>query len=88
MFLMIEFALCQREVHGMTTSLVLVLQALPEDCLPGDITEPGKLDEVFDEMDANGDGKVSFDEFKAAMQKDSALQDVVLSSLRPPAPGQ
>jgi calcium-dependent protein kinase len=29
---------------------------------------------------------VSFEEFKAAMQKDSALQDVVLSSLRPPPP--
>lgn len=68
--------------------LASMLRALPEECLPGDITEPGKLDEVFDEMDANGDGKVSFDEFKAAMQKDSALQDVVLSSLRPPAPGQ
>ncbi|XP_066370565.1 calcium and calcium/calmodulin-dependent serine/threonine-protein kinase isoform X1 [Miscanthus floridulus] len=68
--------------------LASMLRALPEECLPGDITEPGKLDEVFDEMDANGDGKVSFDEFKAAMQRDSALQDVVLSSLRPPAPGQ
>ncbi|XP_022680811.1 calcium-dependent protein kinase 1 [Setaria italica] len=63
--------------------LASMLRALPEDCLPGDITEPGKLDEVFDEMDANGDGKVTFDEFKAAMQKDSSLQDVVLSSLRP-----
>uniref|UniRef100_A0A452ZDX3 EF-hand domain-containing protein n=1 Tax=Aegilops tauschii subsp. strangulata TaxID=200361 RepID=A0A452ZDX3_AEGTS len=58
-------------------------QALPEECLPGDIAEPGKLDEMFDTMDANGDGEVTFDEFKAAMQKDSALQDVVLSSLRP-----
>jgi len=38
---------------------------------------------MFDEMDANSDGKVTFDEFKAAMQKDSSLQDVVLSSLRP-----
>lgn len=66
--------------------LASMLRALPEECLPGDITEPGKLDEVFDEMDANGDGKVSFEEFKAAMQKDSALQDVVLSSLRPPPP--
>jgi hypothetical protein len=43
---------------------------------------------VFDKMDANGNGKVSFDEFKAAMQKDSSLQDVILSSLRPPVPGQ
>ncbi|PWZ12356.1 Calcium and calcium/calmodulin-dependent serine/threonine-protein kinase [Zea mays] len=47
--------------------LASMLRALPEECLPGDITEPGKLDEVFDEMDANGNGKVSFDEFKAAM---------------------
>lgn len=58
-------------------------QALPDDCLPADITEPGKLDEIFDRMDANSDGKVTFDEFKAAMQRDSSLQDVVLSSLRP-----
>nr|AGT17301.1 hypothetical protein SHCRBa_168_J15_R_320 [Saccharum hybrid cultivar R570] len=50
--------------------------------------QPEKLDEVFDKMDANGNGKVSFDKFKAVMQKDSSLQDVVLSSLRPPVPGQ
>ncbi|XP_015085216.1 calcium and calcium/calmodulin-dependent serine/threonine-protein kinase-like [Solanum pennellii] len=60
-----------------------MLRALPEDCLPLDITEAGKLDEIFDLMDANSDGKVTFDEFKAAMQRDSSLQDVVLSSLRP-----
>ncbi|KAK1577461.1 hypothetical protein Q3G72_021961 [Acer saccharum] len=57
-------------------------QALPDDCLPADITEPGKLDEIFDRMDANSDGKVTFEEFKAAMQTDSSLRDVVLSSLR------
>jgi calcium-dependent protein kinase len=56
---------------------------LPYDCLPIDITEPGKLDEIFDLMDANNDGKVTFDEFKTAMQRDSSLQDVVLSTLRP-----
>ncbi|XP_075073857.1 calcium and calcium/calmodulin-dependent serine/threonine-protein kinase-like isoform X1 [Nicotiana tabacum] len=60
-----------------------MLRALPENCLPINITEPGKLDEIFDLMDANSDGKVTFDEFKAAMQRDSSLQDVVLSSLRP-----
>ncbi|KAG0468009.1 hypothetical protein HPP92_017337 [Vanilla planifolia] len=63
--------------------LASMLRAYPEDCLPADITEPGKLDEIFDQMDANSDGKVSFEEFKAAMQRDSSLQDVVLSSLRP-----
>jgi hypothetical protein len=31
---------------------------------------------------------VSFDEFKAAMQKDSSLEDFILSSLRPPVRGQ
>ncbi|KAI3419936.1 uncharacterized protein J3R85_012863 [Psidium guajava] len=60
-----------------------MLRALPDDCLPMDIAEPGKLDEIFDQMDANSDGKVTFEEFKAAMQRDSSLQDVVLSSLRP-----
>ncbi|XP_019705924.1 calcium and calcium/calmodulin-dependent serine/threonine-protein kinase isoform X2 [Elaeis guineensis] len=63
--------------------LASMLRALPEDCLPADIAEPGKLDEIFDQMDVNNDGKVTFDEFKAAMQRDSSLQDVVLSSLRP-----
>ncbi|EXB97714.1 Calcium and calcium/calmodulin-dependent serine/threonine-protein kinase [Morus notabilis] len=60
-----------------------MLRALPEECLPADITEPGKLDEIFDLMDANSDGKVTFEEFKAAMQRDSSLKDVVLSTLRP-----
>uniref|UniRef100_A0A1D1Z4V0 Calcium and calcium/calmodulin-dependent serine/threonine-protein kinase n=1 Tax=Anthurium amnicola TaxID=1678845 RepID=A0A1D1Z4V0_9ARAE len=63
--------------------LASMLRALPEECLPADIGEPGKLDEIFDRMDANCDGKVTFDEFKAAMKRDSSLQDVVLSSLRP-----
>lgn len=63
--------------------LASLLKALPEDYLPIDITEPGKLDEIFDLMDANSDGKVTFDEFKAAMKRDSSLQDVLLSSLRP-----
>lgn len=62
--------------------LASMLSALPEECLPPDITDAGKLDEIFDQMDANNDGKVTFDEFKAAMQRDSSLQDVVLSSLR------
>lgn len=62
--------------------LASMLRALPEECLPVDITEPGKLDEIFERMDANNDGMVTFDEFKAAMQRDSSLQDVVLSSLR------
>ncbi|KAI5578121.1 hypothetical protein POPTR_008G011541v4 [Populus trichocarpa] len=63
-------------------ALRLCFQALPENCLPADITEPGKLDEIFDRMDASSDGKVTFDEFKAAMQRDSSLQEVLLSSLR------
>ncbi|KAM1175880.1 hypothetical protein ACFX13_028897 [Malus domestica] len=45
----------------------MLRRLLPDDCLPADITEPGKLNEIFDRMDANSDGKVTFDEFKAAM---------------------
>ncbi|XP_058078512.1 calcium and calcium/calmodulin-dependent serine/threonine-protein kinase-like [Magnolia sinica] len=67
----------------MKEEVASMLRALPEDCLPADITEPGKLDEIFDRMVANSDGKVTFEEFKAAMKRDSSLQDVVLSSLRP-----
>ncbi|KAH8501951.1 hypothetical protein H0E87_016641, partial [Populus deltoides] len=52
-----------------------MLRALPEDCLPADITEPGKLDGILDRMDASSDGKVTFDEFKAATQRDSSLQE-------------
>ena len=36
------------------------LQALPSECLPKDIMEPGKLDEFFDKMDANNDGQLSY----------------------------
>ncbi|KAJ4979640.1 hypothetical protein NE237_010420 [Protea cynaroides] len=60
-----------------------MFRALPEECLPADITEPGTLDEIFERMDANTDGKVTFEEFKAAMKRDSSLQDLVLHSLRP-----
>ncbi|RWW16682.1 hypothetical protein GW17_00019429 [Ensete ventricosum] len=67
----------------MDSLIPLASRALPEDCLPADITEPGKLDEIFDQMDANSDGKVTFEEFEAAMHRNSSLQDVVLSSLRP-----
>nr|DAD43212.1 TPA_asm: hypothetical protein HUJ06_001442 [Nelumbo nucifera] len=60
-----------------------MMRALPEECLPPDITEPSKLDEIFDRIDINSDGKISFEEFKAAMKLDSSLQDAVMSSLRP-----
>ncbi|XP_024537988.1 calcium and calcium/calmodulin-dependent serine/threonine-protein kinase [Selaginella moellendorffii] len=62
--------------------LASMLRALPEECLPGDITEPGKLDEMFDRMDANSDGRVSFDEFKDAIQMNSFLREAVLFPLR------
>lgn len=69
-------------IHNNNNNNKFILQALPDEFLPMDITEPGKLDEIFDLMDANNDGRVTFEEFKAAMQRDSSLQDVVLSSLR------
>ncbi|KAK9048455.1 hypothetical protein SSX86_032580 [Deinandra increscens subsp. villosa] len=60
-----------------------MIRALPDEFVSMDISEAGKLDEIFDHMDANSDGRVTFDEFKAAMQKDSSLQDVLLSSICP-----
>lgn len=62
--------------------LACMLRALPEDCLPPSILEPGKLDEIFDRMDANNDGRVTYEEFKTAIQLDSSLQDALLSSFR------
>lgn len=63
--------------------LASMFRALPEVYLPVDITEPGKLDEMFDRMDANNDGHVSFEEFKDAIQLDQSLRKAVLSPLQP-----
>lgn len=57
-------------------------QALPEEYLPGDVMEPGKLDEMFDRMDANNDGRISFEEFKEAIEVNNFLQEAVLFPLR------
>nr|ADV78062.1 calcium- and calmodulin-dependent protein kinase [Haplomitrium gibbsiae] len=66
--------------------LASMLRALPEEYLPADVTEPGKLDEMFDHMDANNDGRISFEEFKAAIQVDNFLREAVLFPLgRSPA---
>nr|ADV78070.1 calcium- and calmodulin-dependent protein kinase [Phaeoceros laevis] len=62
--------------------LAAMLRALPEVYLPPDITEPGKLDEIFDQMDTDNDGRVSFDEFKNAIQVNSSLREAVLFPLR------
>ncbi|KAG6541987.1 hypothetical protein Mapa_016624 [Marchantia paleacea] len=62
--------------------LASMLRALPEEYLPPDVTEPGKLDEMFDRMDANNDGRISFEEFKEAIQDNNFLQDAVLFPLR------
>lgn len=44
--------------------------------------EPGKLDEMFDRMDANNDGRISFEEFKEAIEVNNFLQEAVLFPLR------
>lgn len=64
-----------------------VLQALPQECLPPDILEPGILDEFFDRMDANCDGRLSFEEFKAAIHADHFLVDALLQPARGESPG-
>ncbi|CAI5468936.1 unnamed protein product [Closterium sp. Yama58-4] len=66
--------------------LAAMLKALPEDYLPPDILEPGILDEFFDRMDANCDGRLSFDEFKAAIHADHFLVDALLQPARGESP--
>nr|ADV78065.1 calcium- and calmodulin-dependent protein kinase [Pellia epiphylla] len=66
--------------------LASMLRALPEEYLPADVTDAGKLDEMFDHMDANNDGRISFEEFKEAMQVNNFLQEAVLFPLRQPLP--
>eukprot|EP00475_Leptophrys_vorax_P023821 TRINITY_DN32785_c0_g1_i1.p1 TRINITY_DN32785_c0_g1~~TRINITY_DN32785_c0_g1_i1.p1 ORF type:complete len:521 (-),score=42.17 TRINITY_DN32785_c0_g1_i1:344-1906(-) len=75
--------------------LAAMLRALPEDYLPPDILEPGILDEFFDRMDANCDGRLSFDEFRQAIHADHFLVDALLQpargetpSARPPPKGE
>lgn len=62
--------------------LFLYLQALPEIHLPPNISEPGKLDEIFDQMDTNNDGRVSLEEFRNAMEGNSNLRQAVLFPLQ------
>nr|ADV78071.1 calcium- and calmodulin-dependent protein kinase [Nothoceros aenigmaticus] len=62
--------------------LAVMLRALPEMYLPPDVTEPGKLDEIFDQMDADNDGRVSLDEFKDAMKSNDGLREAMLYPLR------
>ncbi|CAM8963877.1 unnamed protein product [Rhodiola kirilowii] len=59
------------------------MQALPDDCLPADITEPGSLMKYLTRWMLTMMGKLPLTMFKAAMTRDSSLKDVVLSSLRP-----
>lgn len=55
---------------------------LPEEYLPPDIMEPGKVDEFYDRMDSNCDGRISFEEFRDAMQTDRFLMDALLQPAR------
>lgn len=58
-------------------NLKLAKQALPEDYLPQDISHV-KMDELFEHIDTDSDGRISFQEFRTALH----LQDAILSYFR------
>jgi len=58
----------------------LTEQALPEDYLPTDICQM-KIDELFDRIDTNGDGNISYEEFREAL----SLQDAIMPHFHPDA---
>lgn len=63
--------------------LACMLKALPEAYLPEDLlSDPGKFDELFDRMDANCDGRLSYEEFKEAIETDGYLLDAILEPAR------
>ena len=53
-------------------------QALPEDYLPADLSAVN-MDRIFEHIDADNDGRISFQEFKEAL----SLQDVILTHFKP-----
>jgi hypothetical protein len=55
----------------------LAEQALPEDYLPTDISKL-KMDEIFEHIDTDSDGRISYEEFRNAL----SLQDVIMTSFR------
>jgi len=58
-------------------NLILAKQALPEDYLPQDISHV-KMDQLFEQIDTDSDGRISFQEFRTALH----LQDAILSHFR------
>ena len=53
-------------------------QALPEDYLPADLSQV-KMDELFEHIDADSDGRISYQEFKEAL----SLQDAIMTHFKP-----
>lgn len=53
-------------------------QALPEDYLPADLSQV-KMDELFEHIDADSDGRISYQEFREAL----SLQDAILTHFKP-----
>ncbi|KAG0609219.1 hypothetical protein M758_8G167300 [Ceratodon purpureus] len=58
--------------------LVQVLGALPDDYLPADLSQV-KMDELFEHIDADSDGRISYQEFREAL----SLQDAILTHFKP-----
>eukprot|EP00850_Spirogloea_muscicola_P002203 SM000008S22292 [mRNA] locus=s8:906225:908940:+ [translate_table: standard] len=68
--------------HISKEELACMLRALPCEFLPSNITEQGELDDLFDRMDANSDGRLSFEEFRAGLHSDKYILDALLQTAR------
>eukprot|EP00850_Spirogloea_muscicola_P015936 SM000126S26312 [mRNA] locus=s126:128171:130851:- [translate_table: standard] len=68
--------------HISKEELACMLRALPCEFLPSNITEQGELDDLFDRMDANSDGRLSFEEFRAGLHSDKYIMDALLQTAR------
>lgn len=54
------------------------VSVLPEDAVKKNETPKMFADRLFDEIDRNGDGEITFEEFESAAESNSALIDMLL----------
>lgn len=59
------------------------VSVLPEDAVRNNETPKTFADRLFKEIDVNGDGEITFQEFQDAVERNSALIDMLLPAPMP-----
>lgn len=67
----------RREMRQIVKAVADV-SVLPEDAVKKNETPKMFADRLFDEIDRNGDGEITFEEFESAAESNSALIDMLL----------